>query len=207
MANYPFAIAHLWQMIFHSRLFDEKFLGLPGLGIPTVTAEKNPPLFMGTLQQFNYGSSPNRQTLAEGIWFMSRFLGWFLGDPTIFIQLVSLLVGGLVNIFYFPMNIGLLSSSQVTNSIIFQDGVGIQPPSRRFWWQSPSPSLKNPPTSLDFGVWSDLPSICFMKTRSQGLIIGLQSRFVADGPYEELYVADDFGLFWGYIGSHMGISL
>ena len=39
------------------------------------------------------------------------------------IQMNPNLVGGLVASFYFPINIGLLSSSQLTNSIIFQDGV------------------------------------------------------------------------------------
>ena len=38
---------------------------------------------------------------------------------------VSNLVGGLVAIFYFPINIGFMSSSQLTNSIIFQDGVAL----------------------------------------------------------------------------------
>ena len=34
--------------------------------------------------------------------------------------------------FYFPRNIGCLSSSQLTNSIIFQDGVFPQPPTSNF---------------------------------------------------------------------------
>ena len=33
------------------------------------------------------------------------------------------LIGGLVAIFYFPINIGFMSSSQLTNSNLFQDGV------------------------------------------------------------------------------------
>ena len=77
------------------------------------------------------------------------------------------LVGALEHQFYFPINIGLLSSSQLTNSIIFQDGVAKnhQPDSYfhyEFQWHHGFAHLFNPQNCgssfvgskrLDFRFW------------------------------------------------------
>ena len=51
---------------------------------------------------------------------------YIMGKPSTIIYLV----GGLEHQFYCPRNIGLLSSSQLTNSNLFQDGVAKKPPTR-----------------------------------------------------------------------------
>ena len=72
----------------------------------------------------------------------ARFLGWICFQQKYQILNFKILVGGLVAMFYFPINIGFLSSSQLTNSYIFQRGSNHQPPTSSFLlccWRGSSP--------------------------------------------------------------------